>query len=108
MKNAITRSLDDPILQEMPVIPTDHIGDKIQSISESVQDMITDALKNRTELQESSLVLQNSELSRKTARNALLPSLNLYGFYAGTGYAGEPNPGTRTLPLTFLLTTLEA
>jgi outer membrane protein TolC len=43
-------------------------------------------------LQESSLVLQNSELSRKTARNALLPSLSVYGFYAGTGYAGTPNP----------------
>jgi outer membrane protein TolC len=54
--------------------------------------MIADALKNRTELLESSLVLQNSELSRKTARNALLPSLSAYGFYAGTGYAGTPNP----------------
>ena len=43
-------------------------------------------------LQESSLVLENSELSRKTARNALLPSLSVYGFYAGTGYAGTPNP----------------
>jgi len=54
--------------------------------------MIAEALKNRTELQESSLVLQNSELSRKTARNALLPSLSMYGFYAGTGYGGTPNP----------------
>ena len=26
MKNAVTRSLDDPILEEMPVVPTDHIG----------------------------------------------------------------------------------
>jgi hypothetical protein len=75
MKNAITRSLDDPVLQEMPVIPLDHIGTQIQSSSKSVQDMIADALKNRTELQESTLVLQNSELSRKTARNAMLPTL---------------------------------
>jgi outer membrane protein TolC len=92
MKNAITRSLDDPVLEEMPVVPTDHIGSQIAPLSEPVQDMIADALKNRTELQESSLVLQNSELSRKTARNALLPSLSAYGFYAGTGYAGTPNP----------------
>jgi outer membrane protein TolC len=47
--------------------------------------MIAVALKSRTELLESSLDLKNSELSRKTARNALLPSLDLYGFYAGTG-----------------------
>jgi outer membrane protein TolC len=73
-------------------VPTDHIASQIAPLSEPVQDMIADALKNRTELQESSLVLQNSELSRKTARNALLPSLSAYGFYAGTGYAGTPNP----------------
>ena len=67
--------------------------------------MIADALKNRTELQESSLVLENSELSRKTARNALLPSLSVYGFYAGTGYAGTAESaeqhGRPTLPAGF-------
>ena len=92
MKNAITRSLDDSVLQEMPVVPVDHIGTTVQPDAAPAQQMIADALKNRTELQESSLVLQNSELSRKTARNALLPSLSVYGFYAGTGYAGTPNP----------------
>ena len=96
MKNAITRSLDDPVLQEMPVVPVDHIGAQAEPDTKPVQDMITDALKNRTELLESSLVLENSELSRKTARNALLPSLSVYGFYAGTGYGGTPNPLDRT------------
>lgn len=103
MKNAITRTLDDPILEEMPVVPVDHIGGQIQSASEPVQDMIASALKNRTELQESSLDLQNRELSRKTARNALLPSLTAYGFYAGAGTAGQlnskyTNPPPTTLP----------
>jgi outer membrane protein TolC len=91
MKNALTRSLDDPVLQEMPVIPLDHIGTQMRTESAPVQDMIADALKNRVELQESSLQLQNSELSRKTARNALLPQLSAYGFYAGTGYGGPTN-----------------
>jgi len=91
MKNAITRSLDDPVLQEMPVVPTDRIGVQTETVSEPMQEMITGALKNRPELQESSLVLENSELSRKTARNNLLPSLNLYGFYTGTGYGGTAN-----------------
>ena len=92
MKNAITRSLDDPILEEMPLVPVDHIGGQIQPDTEPVQETIAAALKNRTELQESSLDLENRELSRKTARNALLPSLGLYGLYAGTGYGGTPNP----------------
>jgi len=92
MKNAITRSLDDPILEEMPVVPVDHLAGQTEPITQPVQEMITDALKSRTELAESSLDLQNRELSRKTARNALLPSLGLYAFYAGSGYGGTPNP----------------
>ena len=98
MKNAITRSLDDPVLEEMPVVPTDHIASQIEPFTEPVQDMIADALKNRTDLLESSLFLQNSELSRQSARNALLPSLSAYGYYVGTGYGGTPNPlnGTGT------------
>ena len=102
MKNALTRSLDDPALQEMPVIPVDHIGNQTQAISEPVQDMIADALKNRTELLESALDLQNRELSRKTARNALLPTLSAYGFYAGTGYGGATSPSSgSTVPSGF-------
>ena len=96
MKNAISRSLDDPVLQDMPVVPVDHIGTQVQPDAAVAQQMIADALKNRTELLESSLVLENSELSRKTARNALLPSLSVYGFYAGTGYGGTPNPLNNT------------
>jgi outer membrane protein TolC len=102
MKNAITRSLDDPALQEMPVIPVDHIDNRIEPITEPMQDMIADALKNRTELLESALDLQNRELSRKTARNALLPTLSAYGFYAGTGYGGTTSPSSgSTVPSGF-------
>jgi outer membrane protein TolC len=92
MKNAITRSLDDPVLQDMPVIPLDHTSAQVETGNQSVQELMASALKNRPEVQESSLVLENSELSRKTARNALLPQLSVYGFYAGSGYGGTPNP----------------
>jgi outer membrane protein TolC len=106
MKNAITRSLDDPVLQEMPVVPVDHIANKVEPSLAPVQEMIAAALKSRTELQESSLDLQNRALSRKTARNALLPQLTAYGLYAGTGTAGElnskyENPPATTLPKSF-------
>ncbi len=102
MKNAITRSLDNPVLEEMPVVPTDHIGTQVQLDNEPVQDSIAAALKNRTELQESALDLQNRELSRKTARNALLPQLDLYSFYAGTGYGGTPIQGSKvTAPASY-------
>ncbi len=91
MKNAITRTLDDQALEEMPVVPTDRIATRIKPIAEDVQQMIAAALATRTELQESKLDLENRELSRKTARNAMLPSLDLYGVYVGTGAAGTMN-----------------
>lgn len=101
MKNAITRSFDDPVLQELPVVPTDHLAAQIQPDTEPVQQSIVDALKNRTDIQVSALDLSNRELSRKTARNALLPQLGLYGFYSGTAFGGVPNPafaGSNTAP----------
>jgi outer membrane protein TolC len=91
MKNAITRSFDDPVLQELPVVPTDHLAAQIQPETEPVQQSIADALKNRTEILENALDLSNRELTRKSARNNLLPQLSLYGFYTGTGYGGVPN-----------------
>ena len=97
MKNAITRSLDDPLLEEMPVVPTDRIATQIEPVTEPVQEMIDAALQNRTELEELRLGLKNSELSRKTARNALLPSLDVYGLYAGMGLAGVKS-GNYALP----------
>lgn len=107
MKNAITRSLDDPILEEMAVVPTDRIATQVEPVTEPVQEMIDAALSNRTELEEQKLGLANSELSRKTARNALLPTLDVYGLYAGTGLAGVKSanyaiPGiTTSLPVDY-------
>jgi outer membrane protein TolC len=87
----------------MPVIPVDHIASKIEPVTEPVQEMITDALKNRTELLESTLDLQNRDLSRKSARNALLPALSIYGAYIGTGAAGTENSGYKGAPVSSIL-----
>ena len=92
IKNALTKSLDDPVLEEMPVVPTDRTPDLDSGQARPILDLITEALHNRPELAESEADLDNRQISRKTARNALLPSLSLVGFYGGTGLAGELNP----------------
>ena len=93
MKNAVTKSLDDPVLEAMPVVPTD---EQIQPAPieavKSIRDLIADAQHNRPELAESDIDLVNRQISRRAARNALLPSLSLVGFYGGTGLAGPLNP----------------
>jgi outer membrane protein TolC len=92
MKNAVTKSLSDPLLEAMPVIPTDRMQTKkIEAVSQ-IQDLISQALQNRPELAETDVDLLNRQISRKAARNALLPSLSLVGFYGGSGLAGPLNP----------------
>jgi outer membrane protein TolC len=92
MKNALTKSLDDPTLQEMPVVPTDNTLAADTGASEPILDLISRALENRPELLETDVDLDNRQISRKAARNALLPSLSLVGFYGGSGLGGEKNP----------------
>jgi outer membrane protein TolC len=92
IKNALTKNLDDPTLEAMPVIPTDLL-DTVQEIPEKpTQELIAQALQDRAELSESDIDLQNREITRKAAANALLPVLTLVGFYGGTGLAGDLNP----------------
>jgi outer membrane protein TolC len=92
IKNALTKSLDDPVLEEMPVVPTDRMETIETAPTRPVLDLIADALRDRPELLESDVDLDNRQISRKAARNALLPSLALVGFYGGTGLAGQLNP----------------
>ena len=92
LKNAVTKSLDDPVLEAMPVIPTDRTEPMQTQASQSIQDSISAALHDRPELAESDIDLVNRQISRRAARNALLPSLALVGFYGGSGLGGPLNP----------------
>ena len=92
MKNAITKSLEDPDLEVMPVIPTDRMEAVPPQVSPSIQDLTSEALRERPELAESDIDLVNRQISRRAARNALLPTLSMVGFYGGAGLAGPLNP----------------
>jgi len=92
IKNALTKSLDDPVLEAVPVVPTDHLESTQASANQDIQHLISEALHDRPELAESDIDLINRQISNKAARNALLPSLSLTGFYGGSGLAGPLNP----------------
>ncbi len=98
MKNALTKSLDDPTLAEMPVVPTDRMQTTNTEADTSVPilDLIAEGLQNRPELLETDIDLANRQISRQAERNALLPSLSLVGFYGGSGLAGLVPPGNNT------------
>ncbi len=92
MKNAITKSLDDPILEAMQVIPTDRMQTAEVQAIQTPPNLISEALHSRPELAESDIDLVNRQISRRAANNALLPTLSLIAFYGGSGLAGPVNP----------------
>ncbi len=92
MKNAITKNMEDPLLAEAPVIPTDTLKPNEQYEVRPVQDLIDEALQSRPEIASARINLTNLEISRKSLRNALLPSLDAFAFYGAAGLAGERNP----------------
>ncbi|MGA8940799.1 MAG: TolC family protein [Acidobacteriaceae bacterium] len=100
IKNALTKNLDDPILEAMPVKPTDlasvSVDPPANSSAAPDADIVAEALHNRLELSESNIDLKNRSISRSAARNALLPSLSLTGYYGGTGLGGLNNPAAST------------
>jgi outer membrane protein TolC len=103
IKNALTKSLDDPTLEEMPVVPMDRMqtANTEADVSEPILDLIAEALRDRPELLETDVDLANRQISRQAARNALLPTLSLVGFYGGSGLAGIVPPDvtvTSTVP----------
>ena len=92
MKNALTRSLKDPVLATADVIPTSTMDVPAQEPIVPTEDLINDALRHRAELVESRIDLNSRELSNKAVRSALLPTLDLFAYYGGAGVGGSQNP----------------
>src|SRR6266478_446782 len=66
IKNALTKSLDDPVLESVNVVPTDRAQSaQIVPSNQSVQELIQQALRDRPELAESDVDLVNRQISRK-------------------------------------------
>lgn len=99
MKNALSRTLVDPVLAEAEVIPTSAMAVPESEAIAPVQDLVNDALSHRAELAQSRIDLNNRDLSNRSARNALMPSLNLFAYYGGSGIGGNINPTLLALPL---------
>jgi outer membrane protein len=94
MKNALTRTLKDPVLASAEVIPTSTMEIPQQEPVQPTEDLINEALRHRAELVESRIDLNSREYSNKAVRSALLPTLDLFAYYGGSGLAGTLNPLT--------------
>ncbi|MGE5205981.1 MAG: TolC family protein, partial [Chlamydiota bacterium] len=98
IKNAITRNLSDPFIAAAPVLPTDTMYVPEQEPVQPIQDLLADAFSHRPELAQARIDLTNREISRKSAKNALLPTVDLVSWYGTSALAGEQNPGFTCAP----------
>ena len=99
MKNALSRTLVDPRLADAEVIPTSIMQLPAQEPVVPTQDLVNEALSRRGELAEARISLKNQEISMKSVRSSLLPSLDLYGYYGGSGLGGAQNAANLCPPL---------
>jgi outer membrane protein len=92
MKNALSRTLVDPALADAEVIPTSIMQLPDQEPVVPTQDLVNDALAHRGELSEARITLANEQISMKAIRSSLLPALDLFAYYGGSGIGGAVNP----------------
>jgi outer membrane protein TolC len=91
MKNALSRSIEDPVLAEAEVIPTSTVELPQEEPVIPIQDLINDGLRHRAELVESRIDLNSRNINTKAVRNSMLPTLDAFAYYGGSGLGGEVN-----------------
>jgi outer membrane protein TolC len=91
MKNALTK-IDDPSIDEMPVIPLDLHADADPNADKTIDDLVAEAEKKRPEVAIYQMQAEVQKQALKDINSELLPTLNMYGLYAGAGTAGPTNP----------------
>jgi outer membrane protein TolC len=91
IKNALTK-VDDPLIDEMPVVPLDLKGADDPNVSKPIDGLIADAEKSRPEVSIYQMQADVQKQALKDINSELLPTLNTYGFYSGAGTGGPANP----------------
>jgi outer membrane protein TolC len=100
MKQAIARNLEDPVLANAPVVPTDRVGlDRLPEEDMAVEDLVKQAYVSNPQIEQAVLSMKNNEITIKAEKNGLLPTVDAYGFYGTGSVAGPLNPAA--VPICF-------
>ncbi len=92
LKQAIARNLNDPALVAAPIIPTDRVSlEELPEERQTPEQLTTTAFTNRPELEQAVLSIKKDEITLRGARQNLLPTLDVYGYYGGQGVGGDFN-----------------
>jgi outer membrane protein TolC len=101
MKEAVARNLNDPALLAAEVIPTDRVSlEELPEEKEPVDTLVQDAFTRSPVLEQAVLTLKNDEISLKGAKNGLLRTVNVFGFYGASAAGGAQSPDCSILEST--------
>src|ERR1700723_966601 len=94
--NDITKQLMDPTVINVEIIPTTTLTSPADVNIAALPDAVKEALANRPDVKQAEALLKNSGIQVKTARDALLPVLTLFGQYESQGLGGIETTTTQT------------
>ena len=99
IKSALTRNLDDPTLEGMPVRPLDlsslattTVPSELSQSSVALDDAMAGALKRRLDLHMSEINLANRTISREAIRNATYRRWHWWASMEAQVWRGSPTP----------------
>jgi outer membrane protein len=96
LKNYITRSgMNRADIRDAHIIPTDHFDVPKAEAIRPIQDLVTEALASRPDVQQSSIGLEDSRITTLGVKDELLPQLTAFASMSNSGLAGAVN----TLPV---------
>ena len=94
LKSLISRNL----LNGVHILPVDKIDIPAMDEFPPLEQMVSEAQKNRTDLLVSSANLETSEINALGTRNGILPNVQVFGAESQAGLGGTPNPGKNPDP----------
>src|SRR5262249_16751358 len=93
LKNALSRNgVANATLEEVRIIPLDHIEVPKAEELRPGQDLIQDAVSSRLEIERGRINIESQQIMVKGDRNGLLPNLQAFLEFTNHGLAGPVNP----------------
>ena len=88
LKNILTKKVS-PELEAARIVLLDRMPEPKDGDIPDLQAALAGALKNRPDLLQAEANFKNQDIATRFTRNSLLPGVGIFGFYAGSGLAGE-------------------
>jgi outer membrane protein len=102
LKNALSRNgIENPWLDEVHIVPLDHIEVPETDEVRPVQDLVQEAVDNRVEVETKKVNVDSQKILLQGTKNGLLPSLSAFAEVTNHGLAGPANalnPGSAADP----------